>query len=305
MVRPPPAITIIIAVKEAEANLHELLERLSPAKTDEVQYIFVVAGDPPADLAGLGDIVEVVGAPAGTLVPVLWRDGIRRARGHGVALTTAQCLPPRGWVAALLAADLANFVGVGGPIDLYPGNGPAHRAIYFLRYLAFTPPQTKREVFEIAADNAIYRRAEILQHEDLLAEGFWEPSFHRRFRQQHLGLQLDPELCIAYRGCEPPEAFPRHRHSHGRAYGRWRAEQVSLPRQVALVLVSPLLPAVLLLRVLRRAWAHPQFRASSLPALPWLMLFILAWSTGEARGYLAATKARLGGRRRRNLRSAS
>lgn len=303
--RAAPTVTIIIAVKDAEANLRELLERLSPAGTEEVQYIFVVAGAPTADLVGLGDAVEVVAAPTSTLVPILWRDGIRRARGYGVALTTAQCLPPPGWVAALLAADMSNFVGVGGPIDLHPQNDPAHRAIYFLRYLAFTPPATRREVSEIAADNAIYRRAEILEHEDLLAEGFWEPSFHRRFRQQHLRLQLDPTLCIDYRGCEPLETFPGHRHAHGRAYGQWRAGQASLPKLAALILVSPLLPIVLLVRVLRRAWAHPRFRASVPSALPWLMLFVLAWCTGEARGYVVATRARMGGGRRPDLASDS
>lgn len=300
-----PILTIIVAVKDSGANLHDFLKRLHPGERGDIEYIFAIAGEPPKDLVALGRSVKLLIAPSDTLVPLLWRDGIESAKGFAVALTTAQCLPSPDWVAGLMSADLSNFVGVGGAIDLHPACGPAHRAIYFLRYLAFAPPQLKREVSEIAADNAIYRRAEILEHHDLLKEGFWEPSFHRRFLQQRLRLQLDPGLSVTYRGAEPAKAFPAHRHLHGRAYGRWRADQASTLMQIAMVLASPLIPIVLMLRILRRAWSHLQFRASLPSAFPWLLWFVLAWSAGEAGGYLAAMRDRLLARFRPDLAAAS
>lgn len=280
-------LSVVVAVKESDRNIADILARLAPARHPDVQFIFCVAGEVPAALHGQADI-RVVQAPPTCLVPHLWRDGIRAATGERVAITTAQCLPPAEWIDRLQAADLSGPVGLGGPIDNDGASSPAQWAIFFLRYLQFAPPQAARAVKEIAADNAIYRRSEIVRHDDLLDAGFWEPSFHARFRADGLTLRLEPRLLTIYRGGGSPLRFAGHRLQHGRQFGTARAEGLGLAARLALLLAGPLVPLVLTVRIVRGVAAHAAYRRHLPGALPWLLLFIAAWSAGEAAGYARA-----------------
>jgi hypothetical protein len=230
--------------------------------------------------------------PAGTLVPNLWSEGILRARGRRVALTTGQFVPQPDWLDHLWAADLDRWVGVGGAIDNDPAASARNWAIFFLRYSAFTPPLAAGETLEIAADNAVYDRAAVLERRDLLEEGFWEPSFHRRFRAAGRKLSLDPAMVVVHHGAITSQSFDRQRYLHGRAYGSERGERAGIGRNLLLLLASPLVPLVLLARIVSRIAKRPRYRGKLLIAFPWLVRFTLAWAIGEAAGYAATLFAR-------------
>lgn len=280
-------LTLIVAVKDASANLDAFVSRLSGAAAPGVELLFLFAGPPPATwTAPPGG--QTILSPANRLIPELWRDGILRARGRNIALTTAHCLPSPDWVEALLAADLSRHVGVGGVIALDASCSAAHKAIFLLRYSAYAPPQRAREVTDIAADNAIYRRADIMEHADLLAKGFWEPSFHRRFAAAGRTLCMDPSMKVFYRGREQPGAFAAQRMQHGREYGESRSAELPLLQRIGLLLASPLVPFIIAIRVIRRALRTGAYARALLLASPFLAWFIASWSIGEFSGYLNA-----------------
>lgn len=282
-----PRLTIVIAVKGGEANLASILQRLASADAEGVEVLFCVAGPAPEALrSGAG--FRLIEAGAADLVPQLWRDGFLAARSDRVALTTAQFVPPATWLDGLLAADLDQWAGVGGPIENDGENNPVRWAVYFLRYWKFAPPVQFGPVDEIAADNAVYRRAEVMKHPDLLAAGFWEPSFHARFRADGQGLCLDERLISRYRGQDGVSAFSRLRFAHGREYAVTRGRGRSRAASVAYLVATPLLPVLLLGRILSKAVQQRALLLRMAQALPWLLLFVTAWSLGEARGYLDA-----------------
>ena len=280
-----PLLTVVVAVKGAPENLDEILARLGCSRSPRVQFCFACAGPPPTGLPR-GENCETLEGAARALVPELWRNGILRAKADRVALMTTQCVPTSDWINALLKADLAAHVGVGGAIDLGAARGAAQRAIYLLRYSYFTPQRAAGIVADIAADNAVYRTAAIREHDDLLRNGFWEPSFHRRFARQGLSLYFNPSLLVTYCGREPPLTFVGVRFSHGREYGLSRASAAPLARRLSWVAASPLIAPLILARVIARALPRTRLRRILPSAVPWLMLFVLAWSLGEARGYL-------------------
>lgn len=285
-----PRLTIVIAVKGGEANLSSILQRLALANREAVEVLFCVAGPAPEALRS-GTGFRLIEADAADLVPQLWRDGFLAARADLVALTTAQFIPPEAWVDGLLAADLDQWAGVGGPIENDAENNPVRWAVYFLRYWRFAPPVRLGAVDEIAADNAVYRRAEVMKHPDLLAAGFWEPSFHARFRADGQGLCLDERLTSCYRGHDSIGAFSRQRFAHGREYAATRGRGRPRGAAFAHVLATPLLPPLLLGRILSKAVQQKDLLVRMVLALPWLLLFVLAWSLGEAAGYLDAAFA--------------
>ena len=281
-----PVLSIVIAVKDATKNLPAIFDALHDIPPD-VEILLCVAGRlDQATPAGLRAIVLT--APDRTLVPLLWRDGIVQSRSRRVAITTAQCIPTPGWIARARTADVDQWAGTGGAIANDQAASATNWAIFFLRYNSVAHPITAGETEEIAADNAVYDRDAIVAHPDLLADGFWEPSFHRRFRASGRKLVLDPGLVVIHHGLVSARDFTLQRHAHGRAFGIERGGRIGRAATTGLMLCSPILPALMLVRIISRVFAMPTYRTQLLRALPWLIWFTLAWVSGEALGYAAS-----------------
>jgi hypothetical protein len=277
-----PPLSIVIAVKDSEANLPAIFSRLA-AKMDEIEVVLAVAGSAPL---AAPKAVHIVRSDADALIPHLWRDGIRAARGDAVALTTASCIPAPDWVDVLQSFDLAHGPAIGGVLDNDPGASASNWAIYFLRYSAYLPSRIADTVDDLAADNALYRREAILAHCALLDGGFWEPEFHARFRAAGAVLRLEPDLRVVHHGVDPPGRFVSHRYRHGRQFGRDRVRNRGRLAALAYLAATPFVPLLTAARILSRVAPQPRYRLGLLRALPWLCVFIGAWSLGEGRGYL-------------------
>lgn len=291
----PPELTVIIAVSEGEANLTELLDRITEVGEGKAEFIFCVAGSVPHILRSQ-QLWRILQADSLSLVPHLWRDGILAGKSERIALTTAQFLPPKNWIDNLLTADLDSWVAIGGPIENDPAPNTVRWAVYFLRYIKFAPPAFTGTVKEIAADNAIYRRSEILKYSDLLKEGFWEPSFHYCFHRAGQRLGLDQRLLTYYKGHHHPGRFMVQRYAHGREFGYSRSQNSHKLVQLIYLVAAPLVPLVLLSKIAGRTFKRWRYLPKLFRSLPWLILFCIAWSVGEARGYLDALRASPGKR---------
>lgn len=289
-----PSLSVVIAVQMAQQNLPEILQRLACERHPEVEFLVCYADadpDVPRLLENQGNVRVLLGSP-GNLIPQMWRDGILAARHATVAITTAQCIPDENWLECLRQANLQSVAGRGGVIENHPDSDAMGWAIFMLRYLAFAPPQAPRQLEEIAADNAVYRRADILQHRDLLQKGFWEPSFHARFRAAGLSLALEPRLRVIHHNRYSAHQFFGLRFAHGRQFGLARADCLPWFKRILLIVVSPLLPLVFLQKIVAAVIRLPRYRRKMLRAFPWLLFFLLGWGLGEARGYLESIARR-------------
>ena len=286
-------LSIVVGVQHAQDNVMEILGALAPGLHPQVEVLFChTATDPgvPA-LVDAQPQVRVVRGPAGSLIPHLWRDGIIAARGERVATTTAHCVPTADWVDRLIAADIDN-TAVGGVIENDANADAKARAVFLLRYAAFAPPETKRYVPELAADNAIYRRSDLLRHEDLLRFGFWEPSFHKRFRAEGIRLLLDPALRVIHRNRYTAREFIAQRFVHGKEFGLSRGREQSLARRLLLIFLAPGIFPVLMYRRVTGSCQKPELRKQLKGAWVWLAIFTLAWAAGETCGYFTSLKDR-------------
>jgi hypothetical protein len=287
----PVKLSIIVGVEHAQDNLPDIVRALRPGARPEMELIVCYTPADPDVPALLGENqIRIVHSPKGSLIPHLWRDGILAASGERVGTTTAHCIPAADWVDALLAADLGLTAVLAGTIENDPEADAKGRAIFLQRYAVFAPPQTKREVHNPAADNALYRRSDLLRHRDLLQRGFWEPSFHDRFRAEGLHLALDPSLRVVHRNRYSARQYMGQRLAHGREFGLARASSRPLPQRLLLVLLAPGVFPLVLSRIVRRALGKPALRKQLATAWFWLPVFLLAWVVGEASGYLASLR---------------
>jgi hypothetical protein len=192
----------------------------------------------------------------------------------------------------LLATVASGATGAGGAITLGPGASVVDKAVYFLRYSAFQPPLDGPAV-EIPGDNAGYRTDALRRHASHMADGFWEVDFHREVRAEGGSLRFAGDAAVTFRAGGSLLDRLVERFRHGRYSGGYRVRALGHPWWRGLF-ATPLVPAVLTARILRRASRTGRLGAA-LSSLPALLPLAAAWALGEAAGALDA-RAAAGGR---------
>jgi hypothetical protein len=280
-----PRATIVVAIEDSAANLPAILANLRPLAHPDCEFLFFAAEQ--AALSGLPSglpNLRALRCASGARIPEMWRDGIVAARSEWVALLTAHAVPTPQWLAALLDhAPPGDVAGVGGYFSNDEQASPLDWAIYLLRYAAFSRP-VSREATHIAADNAVYRRSEVLACTDLVTRGFWEVEYHVRFLDKGLRLCLSADLQVIHVNRYTRRGFAAQRRGHGFAFGRDRARRLGFAQLVLHALAAPLVPALLYAKVLARVRRHGWLAATPIAAYAWLFYFVLHWAWGEARG---------------------
>jgi hypothetical protein len=114
--------------------------------------------------------------------------------------------------------------------------------------------------------------------------GFWEVEIHRRLRARGEQLVLAPEAVVAYAGGASLGPTLRQRWTHARRYGASRARAWNLLTRCARVASAPLVPTVLLSRILKQLRYQGEPIGPWLPSLPALALLLATWALGEAVG---------------------
>lgn len=274
----------MVATTDASEPLDACVSALRAATAATSAEIVVVDAGPDRAIDAMG--ARRISAPPGTLVPRLWLRGLHACHGRYVAFTIAQCVVSPGWANAMIAGMTGDVGGAGGAFALAPRTGPCTWALYFLRYSNFVEERwTPGPVAgDIAGDNALYRRSDLLAAGVCPPDGFWEVEVHRQLRRQGRTLVAVPNAAATLVGGHTPRRIIRERFRHGRHFGAWRA--TTAVRRGRTVAAAPLVPMVLVVRICRRIWPFASHRLRFVAALPWLLVFATSWAIGETVGAL-------------------
>ncbi len=289
-------LTVVIAAQEPSAALRDGLRSFHAQLEGSRAQILVAARsawEGLDDAVALAPGAELILGKPGMLVPDLWRLGIERARGRLVALSIDRCVPRSDWADTLfrLAEDHPEAAGYGGPIAPPVGGSARDWAAYLVRYSSYLG-QAAGSCDEIPGDNAVYRLADLEHDWTDRAEGFWETIFHRRLRRRGRELRFEPRLQVRLASTEQALSFAHLRLRHGRHFGSTRPLSSWLLRPLA-ALAAPALTPLLLARIRRRLIdTRPEWLPHLRRAIPWLLLYLGAWSVGEALGYLRRRRVR-------------
>ena len=288
-----PSISVVVAAWEDPAGLAECLESLAGQRPDAAEVI-VVSSAPATDaLRARFHGVAWMDAAREEPIPRLWALGLERARRDVVALTTAHFTPASDWIATIGRSHARlPSPAIGGSIEPPMRGGPVDWATYFLRYSAYPPGGREESRPDLAADNASYKRADVLAEADLLREGFWEQAFHQRWTGAGRTLTFVPEIRVRQAASFGFRRFLRQRFRHGRQFGRTRLRGHRPWKGALYAAASPLVPAILLAKVGMRVARQGTHLGPFVKALPVLLCFIVAWAAGEATGYVAAARER-------------
>lgn len=284
-----PFLSVVIAAGPNLEGLADCLEALDTQDDGSTEFLVSSTIRPSRHLVDRFPKVCWCEAAPDSHIPHLWGFGMARARGEVIAITTAHFRPAPDWVQAIRSAHARwHRPAIGGRIEPPRGGGAVSWAIYLLRYSTYLTYQGEQAVPDVAGDNASYKRGAWQALPDLARDGFWEQELHRRLCAERQGPVFVPAIRVTQRHAFGFCSFLCQRFRHGKQFGRARAHRWGAALRLVAIAASPLIPILFLVKIVVRVLRSGQYLGPFLLALPALLCFLLAWSAGEACGYLSA-----------------
>lgn len=214
--------------------------------------------------------------------------GLALARGRLVAMTEEHAVPAPDWCRQILAAHEQPYAVIGGVID----NGvdrAMNWALYYCDFGRYGHPLPSGPA-EYASDvNLAYKRRALEAARDVWRDAYHETNVHWTLRARGEVVFLDPRmvvhehrpaigLCRAY----------RERVEWARIFAETRVAEYGMWRCLAYAAGTPVLPALLLLRVARHMSRQGRSIGQMAKTLPLALFLLTGWAYGELLGYLAS-----------------
>jgi glycosyltransferase involved in cell wall biosynthesis len=282
-------LSVVVAAQNAQATIRGCLGVLTEQNQDGLAEIIVVDNSSDGTAQTVREEfreVTLIEVPQPALIPELWAWGAERSKGQVLAFTTAQFIPDRDWIAQTVSLHRSGYAAIGGAIENDPRASLTQWATYFCRYVAYMLPFAPHATDQIAGDNAAYKRFVFNEYAPLIREGFWEHPINKRLRADGHTLLLTPAIRIRYVSSDGIRVFCRQRVVHGRVFGAERARAMSGKKRAFYLLTSPLIPLVVLGKIIRCVVSKRRHVAQFVLSFPLLALFVGCWSWGEFTGYL-------------------
>jgi hypothetical protein len=214
--------------------------------------------------------------------------GLAAATGDLVAIIEDRGVPDPDWARAFaeLHARLPHAV-IGGAVALGV-DAPLNRAVFLCDFGRYAPPFDPGPRDYVTDVNVCYKRAALERTRELWRERYHETTVHWALQRDGEALWLAAEPVVRQvRDDLSLRPMLRERYAWGRLFAVTRARESSLAARLARAAMSPLLPVVMWLRIIRGVMRRREFWRS-MRAEPAALLLLSAWAAGEAAGYLTA-----------------
>ncbi|MGQ0734665.1 MAG: hypothetical protein ACT4QD_13550 [Acidobacteriota bacterium] len=193
--------------------------------------------------------------------------------------------PDPRWCASVAAAHRNPHAAIGGAID----NGvdrPLNWAVYFCDFGKYQNPVPAGETPFASDANVTYKRAALERVRPAWQESFREVVVNGELMSLGHTIALDPQIIVYQNRLDLSLGRAlRERFVWGRSYAATRRASLTAPKRFAYAVLSPLLPAILLIRMARTSWERGSFGIFA-RVVHLTVLLLAAWSAGEGVGYV-------------------
>jgi glycosyltransferase involved in cell wall biosynthesis len=284
-----PALSVVIASIDGQAALMRCVESLitqAGAEPIEIVVAACCSAEAAASLSARFPGVRLLHFSERKSIPELRAIGLLEASGDIVAMTEDHCVADWEWARFLLRAHAESPAGaIGGPVE----NGATIRAIdwavYFCEYGRYMSPVPRGSTNDLPGPNVSYKRSALEEFRDLLSPPTWEPFWHWRLMSRGIDLQNEPKAVIVHRKNFTFAGFWSERYHYARSFAGMRVEGAPLWKRAMFAAGTPLLPPVLIIRMLRQILPKRRHVGHLLRSLPLIGIFTLSWAAGELVGY--------------------
>jgi hypothetical protein len=174
----------------------------------------------------------------------------------------------------------------GGPISDYNYERLRGWVVYSCEYSSSLPPAPVGETDDLNDANIAYRRSLLLEHLDLLDDGYWPMTLHPRLREKGIRLLSVPDMVVYHRGPFHFRYYLRQRFLFSRAFAGVRAQTQSPWWRLAYLVGAPLIPVMLLARMTQRVFAKRCRVRQFILTLPLTVSALVVLVAGEWAGCL-------------------
>jgi hypothetical protein len=162
-------------------------------------------------------------------------------------------------------------------------------AAYFAEYGTYISEAAAGEAQQLTSANVAYGRSVVGDVVAAAREGHWENVAHDRLAAQGRTVAFLTTAAVYQNASHRFPDFCRDRFAHGRDYAVKRLAEGGSGRRWLYLAGTPLLPFLLTGRVAKAAGRSRL--GAFVRALPLTLLFLSAWSAGEAAGYLRGARS--------------
>lgn len=218
---------------------------------------------------------------------------LNAATGERIVLTEDSCIASPGWLSAITGASPDGRGAVGGIVEAMPGISNAMWAFCYVDFFKYMRPLEAGTAPTLSVCNVAYRRSDLMEVADAWSKAFVETEMHGLLEQKFGPLWITPDAEVrVVRNVAPRDAV-YERYAFGRLFGAARIADAPGTRRLFYVLTSPLLPALLMSRMMAKARSDSALMKKFVAALPELLTMVFAWSWGEALGYITGRRPRI------------
>jgi len=280
-----PKISVVIASKVGAPFIDQCLDSVRvEAQALGVEVIVVAAGAASyaARLAADFPWARIIHAADLRKVPALRRRGVEQSAGDYIAVIEEHCSAKDDWLAKALEAHArGRYAAVGGPIADFDYDRLPDWVVYFLEYNGALPPAPAGETNNLNDANIAYRRDVLLEHAELLDEGYWPMTLHPTLLAEGMKFLSVPDMLVYHRGPFSFGYYLHQRYLFSRAFAGVRARKQSALKRWAYVLGAPLVPFFLLARISLTVFRKRCRVGKFIRALPLLGSALVVFVAGE------------------------
>jgi hypothetical protein len=291
-----PALSVILPT-DAFSTIEPVVRRLRAQSVVEKLEIVIVTPRAAAveqetanpDGFGALRVVEVDG-----LIPLsaARAAGIRAATAAVVFLGETHTYPEEGWAEALIDAHTDEWAAVVPGFGNANPSGVLSWAGFLIDYGSWLNSLQPRELSQVPTYNTAYKRAALLElgpRLDLLLTSGDELIVNLRAAGGRF--VFEPSARIDHVNVARPRAWLLERYLSGLLTANSRMERWSWARRLLYALGSPLIPAVILIRVAGGVTAARRAYHIPLAVYPVLVMGVVVSAIGELVGYLGGSVA--------------
>lgn len=287
----PRTLSIVVVCWQAAATIERCLAALVPQCRDDVEVLVVDSGtDATAEIvARCFPEVRLVRLATRHAPGAARNVGIAAARGELIGFVDSDCVAAPDWAERVLAAHRDPTPVIGGVIDLAPPRTALGTALYLCEFNQWLPGAPAGPMRDIPTCCLSLKRSATERFGPFRSDGYCsDTAFNWKLARAGSPPRLDPSIRVAQIMQPTVRGFVRKQLMHGRAFARMRVaeERFSAARRCAFAALSPLLPLVLGLRLVRRVRERAQPGLPLVRSAPLVFLGLCLWSAGELAGYV-------------------
>jgi hypothetical protein len=289
-----PKLSVIL-VTDHYRTIRPVIERLRDQRAREsLEIILVMPAGRPADLdwPSLEGFAGVSCIEVDEIIPLgeARAAGVHAAAAPVVVIGETHSFPEDGWAEALIEEHTHDWAVVVPAFHNANPESPLSWAAFLRDYGLWVAGFPEGETGFTPPYNAAVKRDLLLEFGDRLPRMISQgDEFTRALQTRGLRTYFQPAARIGHANVSQPRPWIRQRFLTGRIVGGQRAEQWSVRRRLLYICGSPLIPAVMLIKLLTSVRVARRAQRLPLGTLPALAIGACASAAGELVSYITGS----------------